>query len=190
MIPSAVFYVAVAQQNKIPLSNKFSRNLGNMPKTYTYALSTSGKYMAGFLVKSFGECCRSSLWYWRPSVTGRQVTVFLLTIGVGGVKLQPFTVVLDSNKGVYCHHSSSYSISGSRNYTPQAKSDPRSQASSSGRKTHFPIWKNNIFTKNVLIWWNATYPETITLLQMSGPRTGVQWLMWPSPKKCGDIWIG
>jgi len=82
--------------------------------------------MTGFLVKSFGECCRSGLWHWRPSVTGRQVTVFLPTIGVGGVKLQPFTVVLDSDKGVYCHHSSSYSISGSRNYTPQAKSDPRS----------------------------------------------------------------
>ena len=135
MIPSAVFHVAVAQQNKIPLSNKFSRNLGNMPKTYTHVLSTSGKYMTGFLVKSFGECCRSSLWCWRPSVTGRQVTVFLLTIGVGGVKLQPFTVVLNSDKGVYCRHSSSYSISGSRNYIPQAKSDPRS---------HF-IWPQNTF---------------------------------------------
>jgi len=125
MIPSAVFHVAVAQQNKIPLSNKFSRNLGNMPKTYTHALSTSEKYMTGFLVKSFGECCRSSLWCWRPAVTARQITVFLLTIGVGGVELQPFTVVLDSDKGAYCHHTSSYSISGSRNYTPQAKSDPR-----------------------------------------------------------------
>jgi len=25
--------------------------------------------------------------------------------------------------------------------------------------------------KNLLIWWNVTYPETTTLLQMSGPRT-------------------
>jgi len=27
--------------------------------------------------------------------------------------------------------------------------------------------------KNFLIWWNATYPETITLRKMSGPRTCV-----------------
>jgi len=49
--------------------------------------------------------------YIRPC---RQVTVFLLTIGVrvGGVKLQSFTVVLGSDKGVHCHHSPSCSISG------------------------------------------------------------------------------
>jgi len=34
MIPSAVFVTAVAQQNKIPLSNKCSRNLRNIPNTY------------------------------------------------------------------------------------------------------------------------------------------------------------
>jgi len=54
---------------------------------------------------------------WEYGVDGRllrQVTVFLLTIDVlvGGVNSQPFTLILDSDKGVRCHHSSSYSISG------------------------------------------------------------------------------
>jgi len=54
MISSAFFVAAVALQNKFPLSSKISRNPGNMPRTYTHVLPTSGKYMAGFLVKSFG----------------------------------------------------------------------------------------------------------------------------------------
>ena len=33
--------------------------------------------------------------------------------------------------------------------------------------------KFTIFTKNMLIWWNAIYPETITLRKMSYPRTDV-----------------
>jgi len=70
--------------------------------------------------------------------------------------------------------------------TTPRRPNPTHETISSGRKTHFANMKKYIFTKNVLIWWNATYPETITLLQVSGPRTGVQWLMWPSPKKCGD----
>ena len=55
--------------------------------------------------KALGKHRKSILWCWRPSVTGRQVNVFLLTVGVrvGGVKLQPFTVMLDSDKGVYRH---------------------------------------------------------------------------------------
>jgi len=35
--------------------------LGSMPKTYAHFLSTSGKYMAGFLVKSFGGYCGSKV---------------------------------------------------------------------------------------------------------------------------------
>jgi len=27
-----------------------------------------------------------------------------------------------------------------------------------------------MFTKNLLIWWNVTYPETMTSRKMSGPR--------------------
>jgi len=54
MIPSAVFVVAVALQNKLLLSVKLSRYPGSMPKTYTHVSSTLGKYMARFLVKSLG----------------------------------------------------------------------------------------------------------------------------------------
>jgi len=31
----------------------------------------------------------------------------------------------------------------------------------------------NELTKNFLIWWNVTYPETVTLRKMSDPRTVV-----------------
>jgi len=54
MIPNVVFVAAVALQTKFPLSRTFSRNLGSMKKTYAHILTTSGDYMAGFLVKSFG----------------------------------------------------------------------------------------------------------------------------------------
>jgi len=54
MIPSVVFVPAVALQKKFLLFSKFSRNYGNMSKTYTHVLSTWGKYMARFLVNSFG----------------------------------------------------------------------------------------------------------------------------------------
>jgi len=45
MIPRAVFFAVVALQNKFPLSSKFSRNPGSMPKTYAHVLSTWGKYI-------------------------------------------------------------------------------------------------------------------------------------------------
>jgi len=32
---------------------------------------------------------------------------------------------------------------------------------------------NEKISKTLLIWWNVTYPETITMCEMSGPRTGV-----------------
>jgi len=35
------------------------------------------------------------------------------------------------------------------------------------------VKKCTIFTKNLLIWWNVIYPETITLRKMSCPRTVV-----------------
>jgi len=66
----------VATQTQHSLSNKFTRNLGNIPKTSAHVLTTLSKYITGFLVKSFGECCGSTVFtaacYW-PSVT-----VFLL----------------------------------------------------------------------------------------------------------------
>jgi len=47
--------------HQILLSSKLFRNLGSMPKTSTYALSTLRKHTTGFLVKSFGECCGSGV---------------------------------------------------------------------------------------------------------------------------------
>ena len=76
--PYGVFVAPAALQNKFPLSSKFSRNPGSLPKTYTHVLSTSGKYIAGFLVKSFGGCCASTVRCWWVPLAGRQVTVFLL----------------------------------------------------------------------------------------------------------------
>jgi len=38
-------------------------------------------------------------------------------------------------------------------------------------------------TKHLLIWYNVTCPETITLSKMPGPRTVVKQLMWPSDEK-------
>jgi len=61
MIPSVVFVAAVALKKKFLLSRKFSRIPGMMPKIYTRVLSISGKCMAGFFVKSFGECYGSTV---------------------------------------------------------------------------------------------------------------------------------
>jgi len=54
MMPNVVFVAAMALQKKFPLSSKFSRNPESMQKTYRHVLSTAEKYMAEFLVKSFG----------------------------------------------------------------------------------------------------------------------------------------
>jgi len=40
-------------------------------------------------------------------------------------------------------------------------------------KTLCQSWKTNIFTKNLLNWYNATFPQTIALCKMPGPRTVV-----------------
>jgi len=73
------FVPAVAPQKKFLLSRKYSRNHGNMSKTYTHVLSAWGNYMARFLVKCFGWCCGSTVLTrsscWRPA--DRQVTAFL-----------------------------------------------------------------------------------------------------------------
>jgi len=60
-IASAVFTPAVVLQTKFSLSSKFLKNLGGVPKTSRHILSTSRKYTTGFLVKSFGVCCGSTV---------------------------------------------------------------------------------------------------------------------------------
>ena len=42
------------------------------------------------------------------------------------------------------------------------------------RENILSVMKNfTIFMKNLLIWWNAIYPETVTLRKVSWPRTVV-----------------
>ena len=72
---SAVFILAI--QTNFSLSNKFLRNLGSMPKTFTHIFTYSRKHTTEFLVKSFGECCGNRLRCWRSLVSRRQVTAFL-----------------------------------------------------------------------------------------------------------------
>jgi len=56
------FYpVAIVLQIKISLSSNLLRNLRSIPITFTHVLLTSRKHTTGFLVKSFGECCRSTV---------------------------------------------------------------------------------------------------------------------------------
>jgi len=113
MIPNAVFVAAIAVQNKFPLSSEVSGNPGSMPKTYTHVLSTSAKYMAGFRVKSFGECCGStvltgaSCWPSSNCIPVQKVVSLSTELTHNRSAL-----VLDSDNGVCCHHSSSQSISG------------------------------------------------------------------------------
>ena len=76
LTPRAVFVPAVAIQTKFSLFSKFSINLGSMPKMFTYVLSTSRKHTTRFHVRSFGECCGSTVL--TAACYGRQGTVFLL----------------------------------------------------------------------------------------------------------------
>jgi len=105
-ILSAVFVLAVALQTKFSLSSKFSRNLGSIPKMFTYVLSTSRSHTTGTLVKSFGECCEKI-------TGGRDLTpsshyihaqMFLSVWAELNHNRSPW--VLDSNKCVCYHHSS------------------------------------------------------------------------------------
>jgi len=55
----------------ISLSSKILRNLGIMQKTSSHALSTLREHTTGFFVKSFVECCVSTVLtaacYWQSS---------------------------------------------------------------------------------------------------------------------------
>jgi len=79
----------------------------------TYVLSTSGNNMAGFLVKNFEGCCGSTV------LTGASCwpssnCILAQKIGSVSMKLNHnrSLLVLDSDSGVFCHHSSSQFISG------------------------------------------------------------------------------
>jgi len=111
MIPSAVFVATVALQKKFLLSSKLSRNPGSIPKTYTYVLSTSGKYVVVFLVKSFGVYCEStvltgaSCW---PS--SHRIPVQKIVSMSTKFNHNRSALVLDSDNGVCCHTTSLHSL--------------------------------------------------------------------------------
>ena len=108
MIPTAGFVAVATLQNKFLLSSKLSRNPGNLPKTYSYVSSTSGKYMAGFFVKRFGRWCGSTLftgaYCWRSS---HRIPVQKIVSLSTESNRNDSALVLDSNNGVCLHQSSS-----------------------------------------------------------------------------------
>jgi len=65
------FHPGRSTTDHISHSTKFLRNLGSMLKTSSHALSISWKHTTGFLVKSFGERCVSTVLttacYWLSS---------------------------------------------------------------------------------------------------------------------------
>jgi len=97
MIPSAVVVPTVV----LPLSSKFSRNLGNMPKTRHLHMFCRPweSILPSSSWKALGNI--AGLRCWRPQVTGRQVTVFLLKVCVRdrAVKSQTSTVSVGIQQG-------------------------------------------------------------------------------------------
>jgi len=94
---------------------RFFQKSWDMPKMLTHVLSTSRKHTIGFLVKIFGECCGSRLY----GVDGILLLLsshcipaptFVSMSGVINHDRSP--LVLDSDKGVCCHHFSSVYIRG------------------------------------------------------------------------------
>ena len=106
MIRGAVFVPAVALQAKFHSPAKFLRNLGSMLKTSSHVLSTSRKHTTGFLVKSFEEfsvrTVLTAACYW-PSSHCIPDQKFVSVSGKLNHDRSP--LVLDSDKGMCCHHS-------------------------------------------------------------------------------------
>ena len=105
VIPNVVFILAIVLQTKIPLSSKFLRNLGSMPKTFTHVLLTSRKHTIGFLMKSFGECCGSTVLatacYWSSS---RCIPAQKFVSVSGKLTHNRSRLVLVSDKDAWCHY--------------------------------------------------------------------------------------
>ena len=188
MISSAIFIAAVALQNKFPLSTKFSKNAGSMLKTYAHDLSTSGRYMAGFVAKSFGGCCGSTKLTgasWWPS--GNSVCPQKIVSVSTEFSHNRSALVLDSSKGVCCYHSSSQSsIPGFSKLRPADQiwlGKPFHPAA----KHILPIMKKYIHKKCVnLVECNISRKNRIT--QGVRPRNCCAIAMWSSPKKLGEPW--
>ena len=154
MTPSAIFVAAAALQNKFPLSSKFSINPGNMPKTYTYFLSTSGKDMAGFLVKSSRGRCEStalmdaSRWPSTNCIPAQKIASVSTESNHNCSAL-----VLDSDNGVCCHHSSAYSLYIRVLQTTTRGTYLTCEAISPVRKTHFANNEKIIYLR-ITCWFS------------------------------------
>ena len=102
------FCRARSTTEEIFILQQFSRNLGSMPKTYRHVSSTSGKCMAGFLVKSFGGCCGStvltgaSCWPSNKCIPAQKIVPVSTELNYNRSLLG-----LDSDNGLCCHYSSS-----------------------------------------------------------------------------------
>ena len=85
----------------------FKRGLGSFPKVPTLASFSSKNISMGLLKKVMARFAEVRLW--RPPAIGYQVTISLLKdcVRFNSIKSLPFAVVLDSDKGRRCHHSSS-----------------------------------------------------------------------------------
>jgi len=86
------------------------RNLGSVPKTFAHVLLSLRKHTTGFLVKSFGKCCGSTVLtaacYW-PSIHCTCLPAQKFVSVSGELNHNRSQFVLDSDKGVCCHHSPS-----------------------------------------------------------------------------------
>ena len=106
MVLSAVFVAAIESQTKFPVSSKFSRNPGSLPKTYAHVLSTSGKYKVPH-EKLWGGCGSAVLAgasCWQPSNCIPAQKIVPVSKGLNHIRS---ALVLDSDNCVCCHHSSS-----------------------------------------------------------------------------------
>ena len=101
------FHRGRSTTDKISTLQKFSRNPGSMPKTYKHVLSTSGRY---------GRVLHEKLWgcYGSTVLTGASCwpsSNCILTQKIVSVSMElthnRSELVMDSDNGVCCHHSSS-----------------------------------------------------------------------------------
>jgi len=151
MIPSTVLFAAVALQDKVPLSSKFSRNPWSMPKTYTHMFCRPRKSIwPGSSWKALG-CCGSTV---LPGASCWPSSSYIPIQKIVSLSTElthnRSTLVLDSYSGLRCHHSSSYSISGFSTLRPAGQIRPAKPFHPAAKRI-LPIIKN-IFTKSVLIW--------------------------------------